>query len=260
MQLNTLNRVISLFLIGGFVVVMAVVASEAHIEPLLKRYATMSAPAATFMAVALLSLTALAGTIVDAFGNLTVRSWIQKTLAKNREVARLFWCVSEYDEYACWREVLRGALVNNRNHARLSGDDMIKAASAALFFRTSGKEHTEWLIQHYSMHHLSANFAIILIACAGWTFFVGAYAISGASILCAYLLTTFALDNYLYAYQVTFRNAYLALHNLPTSFATPNAEAGGESVIAGSLSPDPRLSAAEIEDRAVNRPPGSVPT
>lgn len=224
MQLNTLNRVIALFLIGGIVVAMAVVASKDHIKPLLEKYMP-DASAGVFLAVTLLSLTALAGTIVDALGNLTVRRWISESFAANREIARLFCCVDEYDAHALWREALRGALTKDPRHAQLGKDSMIKAASAALFFRTADKEHFEWLTQHYSMYHLSANFVIILVACAGWTWHVDAYLLGGMSILCAYLLTTFALDNYLYAYQLTFRNAYLALHDLPATFETPQTEA-----------------------------------
>lgn len=88
---------------------------------------------------------------------------------------------------------------------------MLKALSAGFFFRTAEKEHAEWLVQHHSMYHLSANFVIILIACAVWSFHAGFCWLTFGSILGAYLLTSFALDNYLYTYQLSFRNAYLAL-------------------------------------------------
>lgn len=238
MQLNTLNRVIALFLIGGFVVVLAAVSFEAEIRTLIEPYSKMElgAPAGVFLAVALLSITALAGTLVDALGNLTVRRVIRKWLAKDRSHARMFFCAEEFDEQDRWRRTFRASLVEERYKA-LAEDDMIKAASAALFFRTAEREHTEWLVQHHSMYHLSANFAVILIGSAAWSLGEGAYYLAAGSILGAYLVTTFALDNYLYTYQLSFRNAYLAVSNPPAADSATSGKDTKQSMV--SVTPPP---------------------
>lgn len=240
MQLNTLNRVIALFLIGGFVIVMAAVALEAKIRTLLEPYSKMDlgAPAGVFLAVALLSVTALAGTIVDALGNLTVRRVIRKWIAKERARARVFLCAEEFDEQHLWREAFRTALQSDKRYESLAKDDMIKAASAALFFRSAEKEHTEWLVQHHSMYHLSANFVIVVITVAGWLMYERAYLLAGISIVGAYLLTTFALDNYLYTYQLSFRNAYFALKDSAVIPPAPTPKADSEELSAVVTSPE----------------------
>jgi hypothetical protein len=213
-QLNTLNRVIALFLIGGLVIVVAAVALEKQIRPILEQYSKMDLgpSAGVFLAVALLSLTALAGTFIDALGNITARRFIRKLLARRRFMAGLFLCADEFDAQDRWRMTFKGALDNDpRFKALAQRDDMIKALSAGFFFRTAEKEHAEWLVQHHSMYHLSANFIIILIACVVWSFRAGLAYVAFGCVLAAYLLTSFALDNYLYTYQLSFRNAYLAL-------------------------------------------------
>ena len=214
MQLNTLNRVIALFLIGGLVIVVAAGALEKQIRPILAVYSKMDLgpSAGVFLAVALLSLTALAGTVIDALGKITVRRLIGKLLARRRFLAGLFLCAGEFDKQDRWRMTFKEALDGDpRFNALAQRDDMIKALSAGFFFRTAEKEHSEWLVQHHSMYHLSANFVIILIACVVWSFRAGLPYVAFSSILAAYLLTSFALDNYLYTYQLSFRNAYLAL-------------------------------------------------
>jgi uncharacterized membrane protein YraQ (UPF0718 family) len=214
-QLNTLNRVIALFLIGGLVTVLAATALEKQILPTLERYSKMGLgpSAGIFLAVALLSITALAGSVTDALGNITVRRLISRALAKRRLLAVLFFCGVDFDAQDSWRTAFKDALDGDtRFKASVQKDEMIKALSAGFFFRTAEKEHTEWLVQHHSMYHLSANFVIILIACAIWSFLHAGFCyLAFGSILGAYLLTSFALDNYLYTYQLSFRNAYLAL-------------------------------------------------
>jgi len=232
-QLNTLNRVISLFLIGGFVVVLSAVLLREEIakkvDPFFARAPSrrgLEPMAGVLLTVGLLSATALAGAIVDALGNLTVRRFITKILSKDRFLAGLFWCAGEFDEYESWRKTFEAALENNRKHESLVGKPgMMKPLSAGIFFRTADKEHVEWLVQHHSMYHLTADFVVILLIGAVLAFvgaIVGAVrvawqldlfllALTCASVAAAYLLMTFALDHFLYSYQLTFRNAYLAL-------------------------------------------------
>src|SRR6185436_1906757 len=174
MQLNTLNRVISLFLVGGFVVFLGAVYLREDIgregKKFVSEYSLGSGwgpTAGVFMAVGLLSVTALAGAIVDAIGNITVRRFIRKVLGRYRFLAGLFLCAGEFGEQARWREVFRVAISNSTKHRPLAGKkEMISPLSAGLFFRTAQKEHAEWLIQHHSMYHLSADFVVVLLVCA----------------------------------------------------------------------------------------------
>jgi len=225
MQLNTLNRVIALFLIGGFVVLLTAVALEPKIRSLVEPYSKKELSAATsvFVAVALLSVTALAGSLVDAIGNLTVRRLIRRKLAVKRNGAMLFFSGSEFDERDQWQSAFERELNGRPKYNDLlkpCKPDTIKALSAAMFFRTAGKEHTEWLIQHHSMYHLSANFVVILISCAVWSLFRCWPTMAAVSLVGAYLLTSFSLDNYLYTYQLSFRNAYVTMIE-PSDLAVP---------------------------------------
>ncbi|HYI11335.1 MAG TPA: hypothetical protein VEK57_19930 [Thermoanaerobaculia bacterium] len=232
MQLNTLNRVIALFLIGGFVVVMIAVAFEKEIRKLLEPYAKMDlgAPAGVFLAVALLSITALAGTLVDALGNVTVRRLIRKWAAKRRSRALIFGCAEEFDEQNRWRENFRAFLEKDERFRHLAQEEMIKAASAGMFFRTAEKEHTEWLVQHHSMYHLSANFVIIILAAGVWALREASYLLALGTVVGAYLLFTFALDNHFYTYQLSFRNAYLAMNDAANA-ATSVGKASEQTLV-----------------------------
>ncbi|HEY0144285.1 MAG TPA: hypothetical protein VGF48_25595 [Thermoanaerobaculia bacterium] len=228
MQLNTLNRVIATFTIGTFVVTLTVVALGTRMEALLERYFedAFGASTAVVIAIALFSVTVLAGTIVDAFGNLTIRRWIRFKLARRRELARLFFCGDEFDEQERWRKTFITALSDDVRHQTLAESDLatVKAMSAGIFFRTAEKEHSEWLIQHHSMYHLSANFVILLSTVAILAFTSGSWLLGVTTVLGAYLLMTFALDNYLYTYQLSFRNAYLALADDKTKYTTGGTE------------------------------------
>lgn len=221
MQLSTLNRVIALFLIGGFVVVMATVAFKDEIETLLPQSSNWTG---IFLAIALLSAAALAGTLVDALANLTICLLIRKWIAKGRSRARLFFCGGDFDVQDRWRSAFHAAIEHDPRYKKLANDDMIQATSASMFFRTAEKAHTEWLVQHYSMYHLSANFALVLIACAVWAFVSSAYLLGFLCIAGSYLLTTFAVDNYLHTYRMSFQNAYLALHDSRDAASASNVQ------------------------------------
>jgi hypothetical protein len=216
--------VIALFLIGGLVIALAAVAFEEPIRPILERYSKMELgpSAGVFLAVALLSVTALAGTVIDALGNITIRWFIRRLLARRRFPASLFLCGGEFAAQDRWRKAFQDALESHPryNTAFAPRDDMIMDLSAGFFFRTAEKEHSEWLIQHHSMYHLSANFVIIVIACVVWSLRAKLYYVAYGGILGVYLLTSFSLDNYLYTYELSFRNAYLAL--IDVRDAAPN--------------------------------------
>jgi len=232
-QLNTLNRVISLFLIGGFVVVVVAGSLREEIGAFLLRYSFgpgWGPTAGVFLAVGLLSVTALAGAIVDALGNLTVRRFIRNFPGKSRFLAGLFLCRGEFNEQARWRETFKSALKDNQKHQSLADKkEMLSPLSAGLFFRTAEREHAEWLIQHHSMYHLAADFVVILLASAIFSWFRDIPNVAYGSIGGAYLLTTFALDNYLYTYQLSFRNAYLAIKDEQGAKGVSNVETPGPS-------------------------------
>ncbi|HYI08460.1 MAG TPA: hypothetical protein VEK57_05285 [Thermoanaerobaculia bacterium] len=215
MQLTTLNRVIALFIIGAFVVTLAALGLGSDLEALAERHFedAFGASTAVVIAIALFAITVLAGMLVDASGNLTVRWLIRFKLARRRSVAWWFFCGDEFDEQDRWRQAFANALANDvRYHGLATWElDTLKALSAGLFFRTAQKEHAEWLIQHHSMYHLAANFVLLLLAVTVWAVATGSWGWAAAMVPGAYLLLTFALDNYLYTYQLSFRNAYLAL-------------------------------------------------
>jgi hypothetical protein len=229
MQVNTLNRVIALFLIGGLAVVLAAVALKEEIEALSCQYPRFGAgpSSSVFLAVALLSITALSGTIVDAMGRLTVRRLIAGA-AKGHFLTYLLVGRRGFKSQDRWRAAFESALFRDPRHRVLATqEEMIKPLAATIFFRTAGKEHAEWLIQHYSMYHLSTNFVVLLIVCAIWSLIEGCFAsadsialkgwlvLASVSIVVAYLLMTFALESYLYSYQLIFRNAYLTMSEAP---------------------------------------------
>jgi hypothetical protein len=228
MQLNTLNRVIALFLIGGFVVLLVAVAFKASIWAAVEPYSKkeLSAVMGVVIAVALLSVTAFAGSLVDAVGNLSVRRLIRFQFAVRRPLAALLGSGHEFDERDLWQEAFERAMASKPMYETLleqKQPDMIRALSAAIFFRTANKEHAEWLIQHHSMYHLSANFVVILFSGAIWALCQRWCIAAVASVVGAYFLTSFSLDNYLYTYQLSFRHAYITITDPQDTSTKANA-------------------------------------
>lgn len=215
MQINTLNRVIALFLVGSFMVVLAIFVFRGKIDGYLDTHPNakaLSPAAATLVAVGLLPVTALLGVIVDAFGNLTVRRGIKRLLFERRTGARLFFCAREFDEKEEWKKLFREGLIQSERYKLLRGRlDLLSPLSAGLFFRTAKREHNEWLVQHLSMYHLSANFVIIAMLGFVLALYRCSAGLAIASFLTGYLLMIFALDQFLYCYQIAFRNAVLEL-------------------------------------------------
>ena len=215
MQLNTLNRVIATFLVGAFVITVSVFALGSKLGGLVEAYFedAFATGSGVVLALALFALTVFLGTVVDAVGNLTTRWWIRHRLARSRRAAWWFFCALEFDAKSDWRRIFLAELTNHPTYQDLigRGDDVIKALSAGIFFRTAEKEHSEWLVQHHSMYHLSANLVVVGFFGAVWCVAGQAWLLAACSIAISYLLMTFALDNHLYTYQLAFRNAYLAL-------------------------------------------------
>jgi hypothetical protein len=107
MLLNTLNRVISLFLIGGFAVILLAAYQRERIGEFLLDYPFepgWGPMAGVFLAVGLLSVTALTGSIIDALGNLTIRRFIRGVISKNMDRCKWFLCRNEFKEMDQWRE------------------------------------------------------------------------------------------------------------------------------------------------------------
>jgi hypothetical protein len=214
-QINTLNRIISLFLVGGLALLALVFFREGQIRAILSGNAISpgSGPAmAIVLTVGLLSLTALVGAIVDALGNLTVRRLIRGILSRKLLFARAFFGTAEFREFNQWRRVFREALNASQRHQTLSGrEELVDSFAASLFFDTAEGGHSEWFTQHHSIYYLASNFVVVLSLSALYASVYNTYAVAGWSLAGAYLLTTFALDKYLYTYQMAFRSAYLAL-------------------------------------------------
>ena len=214
MQLNTLNRVVAIFLVGGFGIALVAFSFESDIRGFLIPYArlNMGAPIGVFLAVALLSVTVLVGSVIDAVGNVVLRRVIRK-FGETRSRARLLLCEEEFDEQERWRKAFEHAVEANPSYAAYFSErpTMIRPLSAGLFFRSASKELAEWLNQHHSMYHLSTNFAVVVIWGGIWCVSRSWYYPGIASLAVCYLLMTFALDNYLYTYHLAFRNAYLVL-------------------------------------------------
>lgn len=223
MQVNTLNRIISLFLKGGLLLVAVSFFFVDDIRRFSCRHGLdqeWSAASGVLLAVGLLSVTALAGTVLDALGNVTIRPFI-RMIGDKKSRTYFFLCCREFDEQERWGVIFAAELRKSEKYALPLGiESLLKPFSAGLFFRTAQKDHIEWLVQHHSIYNLSADFVPVLLGCSvfsgqfGWWW---PFILVGA----AYLLTTFALDNYLYSYQLTFRNAYLALRDesMPTGLA-----------------------------------------
>lgn len=204
MQVTTLNRVISLFIIGVVVMVVLALLQWSAIHGWLMEHYLPANWVPLIGVVATLALGAVAvvlGVAVDAIVDSFVRNLIIEQLIRRESFP---WAPRPLRGMLFWRHRMRQAL----------GDDIPReeefSFGAAFFFRTTDAKHNEWLIQHYSMYQLECDAALVGLGTAVWLIADHPRWMVVLAVLSLVMLYH-SIERVAYVYQLVFRNACLVL-------------------------------------------------
>ena len=175
MPLTTLNKIVAQFLVGGVVLVLALVVHWAQFKPMLFGSGNASPGAETgFWVVAgvlIVPLAALLGGIVEGLSDVTLRRILKKT----RKWRWLAWALARQD--ACdglqrWRDQLQKSLRRSRSFHWVVNPDLnprkepewfVHSASAGTFLLSAREDEFRWLVEEYATFVLTSNLAFVLI-------------------------------------------------------------------------------------------------
>ena len=228
MQLTTINKVVSLFLIGGLVIMAVVCVSWEKLDQALSQggalYSFLESKGQALLvlagALSLLSLASAVGAVVDTLTGLTVRHWLVKS-ASHRWLAVCLGQKHSFDDFDFWRERFRFLVENREPYKSFVPEirDHEITMAAAIFFKTGSQGLISWAESHYAVFVYATNlvFLSILMPIAlliwgghqalGWS--LGSYIVLG--IVLALLFSGMAIDKFLYTHEVSFRQAALVL-------------------------------------------------
>jgi len=228
MQLTTINKVVSLFLIGGLVLLAVVCLSWKELDKALIQGSTfydfLQSKGQTLLviagAVSLLALAAAVGAVVDTLASFTVRPWLRRC-ANHRGLAAFFGQPHSFDDFSFWRDRFRSLMKSRYRYKsleeHLEGHEITMAA--AIFFKTAGQGLVSWAESHYAVFVYATNLVFLSLLLPIVPFVLRRDQASGMP-LCAYfalaialgwVFSSMAVDRFLYTHEVSFRQASLIL-------------------------------------------------
>lgn len=222
MPFTSLNKVVTLFLVGSLALGWVVVVWWAAFLNLLRQLEGAPGSAMAVASAVFIALAGAAGVVIDGLADIVVRKPL-KWVARRRNAARLFWQTSLFDSMDSWRLWLESA---SQWHAsgRPAAKDLPHPEArsfqlaAGLFQQHASQHHFEWVISHYSTYYLATSSSLVLaLSCIipiRWSL-LGSLSVADAAWLLVaitvllYASLSLAVDRYLYTYVASFRFAAL---------------------------------------------------
>jgi hypothetical protein len=226
MQPTTLNKIVSLFLVGGLAMIGAAAV-------LLRHAATIELPyglrglaevggegfLAVISGLLLLPIASVAGAVCEGLTAPTIRRLI-RWVAKREYLVRFLCQGKVLEAHNFWKDQFRrsirgiGAL---RDFPDFDSDHGL--AVGILYYKGQGQAIT-WTESHYSTYVLASNFAflalltqcyLVLSGIFGWMQWPGAGWASLGVVAVLYASLSLSLDCYLFSYQFALRQATVSL-------------------------------------------------
>jgi hypothetical protein len=228
MPVSTLNKVISLLVIGS----LATAALLVSCWPLVSTFLTANVKPAGISGIGLIGFlvfTASAlflGGVIDGVAELFIRPVVLRSLG-GPHFCRFFGMRRMFEFAQKW-ETRTSNLVINRNLFSDWGKIDPQGArqiATAIFFARASKDHVDLVASHHSTYHLATGFVVIVpfIYAAilvsviipngeSWAHATvyGLLCLVGALVVC-YFLLVLAVERYLYTFGATFRFAAICL-------------------------------------------------
>jgi hypothetical protein len=226
MQPTTLNKVVSLFLVGGVVLLLSGCILWNLNGPLTISHEVMDAlrqAGPAFIAVvgglALASSAALLGLVCEAITDMTTRRLIKRA-AESEKIAGFFLQKEILVGHDRWRVIFKSALEGDKQLGSFLSGGQDHSAATGIFYMSAPDSSIAWADSHYATYVLCSNLAFVSailaihILVAG---FGGLYSWPTVAACMLFLIPLFyaflslGLDRYLYTYLFTFRHSGLTL-------------------------------------------------
>jgi len=223
MPITSINKVVSMFLVGGLALVFfGVINAERLLSASLRFFGSGNGEGYSWAGLILLTvvaspLAAFLGLLVDGTSHLTTYRLV-KWIAARESRAAAVGQGEDFRDLESWRRAFRRAA------EKLGKDSMLPDTGApyatGLLFKTGSSEVVNWAIGHYATHLMSSNFATVVIVSYLYTLLP----ISGMSIDMStrmmmtigtlgalYILVSASTGARLYSYSMAYRHATIEL-------------------------------------------------
>jgi hypothetical protein len=225
MQPTTLNKVVSLFLIGGICVIGIALIAWRHfgpltpskeLEALLKL--TGSNTLAVIGGLLVLSLAAVCGTVCESLTDVVIRPRVIRAAKSKKWCARLGQS-GAFKYHRFWRTEFRRVVLADRTYRSFPYKRNIHGLAVGMLYSSKQGESIAWGESHYSTYVMSSNLALLSgmlffyvlgLTVFGWCTLASGIIWIVASFALFCVLFALSLDRYLYSYQVAMRQSVVA--------------------------------------------------
>lgn len=226
MQPTTLNKVISLFLIGGLVLLVLAfvvwdVSGPLRLSREMADLMKQAGPAllAVIGGLLVVSLATVLGVACEALTDLTVRRAL-KEIGRRPSVAAFFGQGNLLAEHDYWRDAFNSTVWGNDKLRMPLAGYKEHSLAVAVFYRSAPAQAIEWVQSHYATYILATNLAFLSLAAevyvvvgafSGLYQWVTVFVVTCVLVILSYAFVSHALDRYLYSYQFPMRHGAIAL-------------------------------------------------
>lgn len=226
MQPTTLNKIVSLFLVGGLIILgLAFVLLSNGWKVVLpgELQSLFVGGGAGFYAVVggllLLPLVALLGVVCEALTDILIRSFVSWAFDR-RIVVGFFLQGRALDDYNFWLEKFKVVVQSSPALNNFTVAPNFKGTAVGLLYDSRQGEAISWAESHYATYVLATNFALLAVAAEIYICVAGSLSplngLSSAWVTVAlagvfYSCMSLSFDRYLYSYQISLRQAAIIL-------------------------------------------------
>jgi len=226
MQPTTLNKVVSLFLVGGLVVIGLMAILLQHLDTIelpqgLRDLAEAGGEGffAVIGGLLLLPIAAVAGAVCEGLTDSTIRRLV-KWMTKRRVLVKFLCQGKILEAHDFWKARFRDAVKKTESLREFPDHDHDHGLAVGLLYHQSSEQAITWAESHYSTYVLVSNFAFLALVAQlyllaagifGWLQWPSIGWASLAVVAVLYSSLGLSLDRYLYSYQVALRQAAVSL-------------------------------------------------
>ena len=238
MPVTTINRVIVLFLAGGFALLSLLLlnwtdAASYFTTLAHQRVFDMNTGFWAFGILLFTAPTVFLGLLIESITEITLHPFLKESRRSNKR-AQFFARTYAQSQCLTWVNQLKKLLEIDpqwqwlREGADPKPEVHVNGMAAGEFLRTAGSDEYEWLQDRYATFYLSSNFALILLmdllyigvssildmgVWGSWvpTSLAQSIVVPCTMMLGAWLLSSFSVSKFLYSYEIVARHTYLGL-------------------------------------------------
>ncbi|HEX3532014.1 MAG TPA: hypothetical protein VH988_33565 [Thermoanaerobaculia bacterium] len=240
MQPTTLNKIVSLFLVGGLVIfgIGAILLHQFGVDRLTDAIEPLAGEGGKTLFVVvsgilLLPVAAFAGAVSEGLTAMIIREPIRWIVRKNWALVFLRQTHAA-KSYSFWKERFAEVAAASETLSGFPLGVNDRGIAVGLLYDKKLDSAIQWAESHYSMYVLASNFAFLSVIATVYLLLTGTWPNKAWSILTAagmlYALLGVSIDRYLYSYEVALRQGTLSLHAQSTSPSSAKTDCGDRPV------------------------------